>query len=97
MGTRLHQLCEALFGVNKVQSAVVKEGFIAVPFDKDDHHVLLELTIGLSIASSKALPTLVGKSVGSDVALPDIYPLKSVISLQEEHWYEDKDFICEYQ
>lgn len=81
-------------GTNAVSSrALVQDGTVFVPLEKDGDLIQLELTADFLLNSATPLPAFADTDQVQktrDIPLPDLYPIKHTITLEKENVYEIK-------
>nr|XP_018906949.1 PREDICTED: 39S ribosomal protein L37, mitochondrial [Bemisia tabaci] len=90
MFNRLLQLTENIFGGEIMNNRhLVRDAAISVPIKADGLNIQFEITAEMLLMAESALPKLVDVPRGLD--LPNLFPLKPHISLEESNHYEMTD------
>ena len=96
LSSKLIQLCEFAYanGCNAVSSrALVQDGTVFVPLEKDGDLIQLELTADFLLNSTIPLPAYADADEvhkTREIPLPDLYPMKHTITLEKENIYQIK-------
>lgn len=91
LSSRLLQLCESLVQGSSTKSSLLENGKTTIWFDKENKLIQFNLTIDLAHVCSSPLKPLSAADDTVGISLPDIYPISSTATLEQNNFYEVKD------